>query len=294
MFDELGAGGFTNGPDARLDGIELEYEHRFGARIKVDANLSYVDAERDATGEALPGGTPWLGNCAAVEGDRPLDRGAPTALRGRALPGRQADERPPLDAYTTADLTLNWRPPGRGVRCAPRGQESRQRRHALRESIRELRKGRAALSERLSPTWAPAVAIGRLHVLGSGLVVTRFGRTLISAALDAGLRLGQHAGSVGGEPLWREDEQRLRVGLKVFAAVLGAQEALAEKRSPDGDLEIVVACEGSAETARQAGTDLQERAPFVACPCASPPSPLRNSTGMPVPPSAGFSWPVSG
>ncbi len=114
VFDELDAGGFTNGPDARLDGVELEYQHRFGPHLKVDANLSYVDARREATGEALPGGTSWLGNLALLW--KATDRWT-AALQLRYVGERyreEADAREPLDAYTTADLTLNWRAPGRG------------------------------------------------------------------------------------------------------------------------------------------------------------------------------------
>lgn len=36
--------GFTNNADARLRGVELEYRIRIGTRVKIDANLSYVDA----------------------------------------------------------------------------------------------------------------------------------------------------------------------------------------------------------------------------------------------------------
>ncbi len=97
--------------------------------------------------------------------------------------------------------------------------------------------------------------------------MTFFGRVPIRlTVIVVCLWSGMHTGSIGAEPLWQEDEQRLGVGLKVFAAVLGAQEALADKRSPDGNLEVVVVCEGSAESARQAASDLQGIGPIRGLP----------------------------
>ena len=97
VFDGLGVGGFTNGPDTTLDGVELEYQHRFGSRIKVDANLSYVDARREATDDPLPGGTSLLGNLALLW--QATDRWtAALQLRYVGPRNREArDERPPLD-----------------------------------------------------------------------------------------------------------------------------------------------------------------------------------------------------
>ncbi|MBK1707956.1 hypothetical protein [Marichromatium gracile] len=52
--------------------------------------------------------------------------------------------------------------------------------------------------------------------------------------------------------LWPEDEQRLRVGLKLFPACLGALEGL-ERHLGAGDvLHVVVVYEGALDTARQA------------------------------------------
>jgi hypothetical protein len=75
-------------------------------------------------------------------------------------------------------------------------------------------------------------------------------------ATAALLWMALHPGPASTEPLWREDALRFRVGLKVFPAVLGALDSLAEKRSPEGDLNVVVVCQGSGETARQAASDL--------------------------------------
>ncbi len=71
------------------------------------------------------------------------------------------------------------------------------------------------------------------------------------------LSMGLHIGLALADPLWREEAQRLQVGLKVFPAVLGALEALEARRSSDGSLEVIVAHEGAEETARQAASDLR-------------------------------------
>jgi len=115
LFDELGAAGFANCPDAKLEGIELEYQQRFGQRVKVDANLSYVDATNEATGDPLPGGASLLGNLALLW--RANDRWT-AALQLRYVGERSRepkDPRPPLDPYRLLDLTLNWRSPGPGL-----------------------------------------------------------------------------------------------------------------------------------------------------------------------------------
>jgi iron complex outermembrane receptor protein len=115
VFDELGVGGYTNGPDTTLDGVELEYQHRFGSRIKLDANLSYVDARRQAIDDPLPGGPSLLGNLALLW--QATDRWT-AALQLRYVGSRDRDAReelPPLNGQTHADLTLNWHAPGRGL-----------------------------------------------------------------------------------------------------------------------------------------------------------------------------------
>jgi len=52
--------------------------------------------------------------------------------------------------------------------------------------------------------------------------------------------------------LWQEDEQRLRVGLKIFPAVLGAVESLDSRSAADGTLQVLVVYQGSAADAREA------------------------------------------
>lgn len=111
LQDELG---FANGPDAELDGVELEYLQRFGTRIRVDVNLSHVDATDKATGRALPGGASLLGNLALRW---QVDPRLTTVLQLRYVGERNrdpADPRTRLDPYTLLDLTLNWRVPGHG------------------------------------------------------------------------------------------------------------------------------------------------------------------------------------
>ncbi|WP_295400099.1 TonB-dependent receptor [uncultured Thiocystis sp.] len=114
-FDEVEDDGYVNNPDTRLRGIELEYVHRLGSRLKLDANLSYVDATRPATDQALPGGASLLGNLALLW--KPRDRWT-AALQLRYVGERERQEltmREPIDPYTQLDFTLNYRTPVKGV-----------------------------------------------------------------------------------------------------------------------------------------------------------------------------------
>lgn len=104
--------GFINGPDAELQGVEVEYVQRLGGGIRVDANLSYVDSTQKATGAALPGGASLLGNLALRWQANP---GLSAVLQLRYVGERNpGDARPPLDRYKLLDLTLNWKGPGPG------------------------------------------------------------------------------------------------------------------------------------------------------------------------------------
>ncbi len=51
--------------------------------------------------------------------------------------------------------------------------------------------------------------------------------------------------------LWPEEAQRLRVGLKLFPACLGALESLEKRLAPDGSLHVLVVYQGADDTARQ-------------------------------------------
>ncbi len=106
--------GYVNQEDARLRGAELEYVHRLGTKLKIDANLSYVDATR-ASGQSLPGGANLLGNLALLW--RPQERWT-TALQLRYVGERRRaplDPRDPIASYTQLDLTLNYRTPVKGL-----------------------------------------------------------------------------------------------------------------------------------------------------------------------------------
>lgn len=100
--------GYINSADARLRGIELEYEHRFGDDLRIDANLSYVDSLDRGNGRALPGGTDLLGNLALLW--RPVEPWT-AALQVQYVGERERrfdDNRSPVEAYATADLTLSY------------------------------------------------------------------------------------------------------------------------------------------------------------------------------------------
>jgi iron complex outermembrane receptor protein len=108
------ADGFINSADARLCGVELEYEVRLGARVKIDANLSYVDTVSRDTDRPLPGGTNTLANLAILW--RPLDAWT-TALQLRSVGDRSRPESDPRDSvsgYAMADLTLSYQRQGPG------------------------------------------------------------------------------------------------------------------------------------------------------------------------------------
>jgi hypothetical protein len=58
------------------------------------------------------------------------------------------------------------------------------------------------------------------------------------------------------DTLWHEEAQRLRVGLKIFAAVLGAVEPRPAERDPSGELQILVVHEGARPAAQEAVASL--------------------------------------
>lgn len=113
-FDEDSLEGYVNSEDARLRGVELEYEHRLGAQLKIDANLSYVRAIQTDSGADLSGGADLLGNLALLW--RPRERWVGcvqlkyVGTRHRA----ESDERSDPNGYATVDLTLSYRKPVRG------------------------------------------------------------------------------------------------------------------------------------------------------------------------------------
>ena len=107
VFDDS-ADGFVNSADARLRGVELEYEHRLAGGFRVDANLSYVNSISRDGDRALPGGADLLGNLALLW--RPVEPWT-AALQLCYVDERErraGDPRRPVDAYTTADVTLSY------------------------------------------------------------------------------------------------------------------------------------------------------------------------------------------
>ncbi|MET0119903.1 MAG: TonB-dependent receptor [Candidatus Thiodiazotropha sp. 6PLUC9] len=66
LFDELNYAGYINGEDARLQGFEFEYQQRLSYNIKLDGNLSYVDARFKKSDEHLAGGAKWLANIGLI------------------------------------------------------------------------------------------------------------------------------------------------------------------------------------------------------------------------------------
>jgi hypothetical protein len=60
-----------------------------------------------------------------------------------------------------------------------------------------------------------------------------------------------------GQTLWREDEQRVRVGLKLFAACVGALESIETWLTPQGSLLVLVVHAGSDTSARPVVENLE-------------------------------------
>ncbi|MBN2887543.1 MAG: TonB-dependent receptor, partial [Chromatiaceae bacterium] len=114
LFDKNKDPAFSNGPDVRLRGLELEYQHRLGSRLKLDANLSLVESRQRGSGEALPGGADVLGNLGLLW--RPLNDWT-LALQMRHVGERTRDPDDPRErvpASTQFDLTLSGQPSARG------------------------------------------------------------------------------------------------------------------------------------------------------------------------------------
>jgi hypothetical protein len=70
------------------------------------------------------------------------------------------------------------------------------------------------------------------------------------------LCVGLFASRAWTQPLWQEEEQRFRVGLKIFPACLGAVEGLEDRSAASGKLEIRIVYEGSDAIARAAASTL--------------------------------------
>jgi hypothetical protein len=65
-----------------------------------------------------------------------------------------------------------------------------------------------------------------------------------------------HLIAAAAQDLWPEEEQRLRVGEKLFAAFLTADQNLAQKLTPSGDVLVLVAHEDADELARKVAARL--------------------------------------
>jgi len=66
-----------------------------------------------------------------------------------------------------------------------------------------------------------------------------------------------HSAPGEGQTLWREDEQRVRVGLKLFPACVGALESIEDWLTPRGALLVLVVHTGSGASARPVVANLE-------------------------------------
>ena len=102
------------------------------------------------------------------------------------------------------------------------------------------------------------MAFGRLQVLGQGGGATGLAGTLsLLPFLLLCLWMILDAGPAQGDTLWQEDDQRLRVGLKLFPAVLGATESPGEETAGGQALQVAVVSEGAPEAADRAASALR-------------------------------------
>ena len=66
-----------------------------------------------------------------------------------------------------------------------------------------------------------------------------------------------HSAASESQTLWREDDQRVRVGLKLFPACLGALESLDSLLTPAGSLRVLVVYAENSTVARQAAASFE-------------------------------------
>lgn len=66
-----------------------------------------------------------------------------------------------------------------------------------------------------------------------------------------------HSAPGEGQTLWREDEQRVRVGLKLFPACVGALESIEDWLTPKGSLLVLVIHAGSGASVRPVVANLE-------------------------------------
>ncbi|MDM8550005.1 TonB-dependent receptor [Desulfobacterales bacterium HSG2] len=101
----VGADGiYTNSGKAKLQGIELEFEHGWES-LKLRGNLSYTDSKNLDTGNDIAGSVKWLANLGVIW--QPISNLA-LAAQFRYVGDRNRehqDNRDNLDGYKTLDLT---------------------------------------------------------------------------------------------------------------------------------------------------------------------------------------------
>ncbi|MEW8072986.1 MAG: TonB-dependent receptor [Candidatus Thiodiazotropha sp.] len=103
----LEPGQYVNSGGARLQGMELEFEHELSSKLFTTGTVSYTDAEDQATGTALEGASNWLFNLGMRYRFRPnlLFDARYRYVSERAR--EPTDSRNPLNGYQTIDITAN-------------------------------------------------------------------------------------------------------------------------------------------------------------------------------------------
>lgn len=99
--------GFANADSATMSGMELEVNHQFSKRVKLDSNVSYLNTDDDNTGRPLPGSTNWIGNIGLdIKANAYTNISLQHHMVGETY--REAtDARNKLNSYRTTDLTVS-------------------------------------------------------------------------------------------------------------------------------------------------------------------------------------------
>ncbi|MCK5639466.1 MAG: TonB-dependent receptor, partial [Gammaproteobacteria bacterium] len=93
--------------DVTVQGLELELEQRLSSRLKLTANVAYIDSEEADSKAQVPNSSSWLGNIGLIA---QVHRNMDMALQYRGITGysrESVDPRPNMDDQHTFDLTAN-------------------------------------------------------------------------------------------------------------------------------------------------------------------------------------------
>lgn len=106
----------------------------------------------------------------------------------------------------------------------------------------------------------PMTGTGRVVSARSAFIRTLACITLPCLVLCIPMLLMPQDAQGSSQPLWREDEQRMQLGLKLFPVSIGAVESFETALGPDGRLLVLVVYDGSRNPALQAAAHFESNA----------------------------------